>query len=366
MLPSSSLGPAPKRLCLDPATSDADLEVTFAEVRKLIQEAYPDQVPLPEPQPRQFSSLGEKELSSDSPKEAAVILPWSDGIVNQRDHVQTLAFPDTSAAGALKSGKFLPPFRQGTKHYPVFGVKHPSSAVPVNEEFHRLTLTTGKLPQVSSSLSDSDLQSLEEFPRRVQASLSTLDWLCGTLGKYLKEAIPDDLDLESTVQVPASRLLTMRRLLQSANRSVSQVIRDSTVELGNVVLRRRDAFLKKASSKLSEAFRSKLRTVGLFSEQLFEPEMFNRAAEAVKAEAELLNSYALAKCVEKVSQQQGQRQRPQQQQQKQQQSQQSASKSQQAKPSSSSKKSSSSSKTSGKAQDRSYSKSKGSRAKKSS
>ena len=365
---------ASKRLCLDPAALDsADLEVSFAEVRKLIQEAYADRIPLPVPQPRQFASLGEKELSSDAPREAAVVLPWSDGILHQREQVQSLAFPDSSLSGALRPGKFLPPFRQGGKHYPVLDVKHPTSAVPVNEDFNRLALVSGKIPQVSSSLSDADLQSLEEFPRRVQATLSTLDWLCGTLGKYLKEVIPEDVDPEASVSVPASRLLTMRRLLQSTNRSVAQVIRDSTVELANVVLRRRDAFLKKASSKLSEAFRSKLRTAGLFAEELFEPEMFGHAASAVKTEAELLNSYALAKCVEKVSQQQQQSQRPRQQQQ--QRSQQSSvgsqpkassSASSSAAPTSKKQSSSSSSKSSGKGQDRPYSKSKGGRSKKSS
>ena len=49
---------------------------------------------------------------------------------------------------------------------------------------------------------------------------------------------------------------------------------------------------------------SKLVTVSLLSEQLFDPEILNRVAEAVKAEAEHLNFYALDKCDDMVSQQQ--------------------------------------------------------------
>ena len=282
-----------------PRSDAADQDSTFADVRRIIRDAYPNIVPQPEHQERQFASLSEKELSTDPPKEGSVVLPWSEGVVFARKQVQDTAYPD-DAAHSLRTGKFIPLPRAAVKHYPVHGVRRPTEGVPANEDFHKISLSSSKSSQISVQLSDAELQSLEEAPRRIQATASTLDWLCATLGKQLKEILPDDHDLTGSVTVPASRLATFRRLLQSASRSVSQVVRDSTAEVANLVLRRRDAHLKKASPRLSEAFRSRLRNAGLFSETLFDQEVFDRATVAVKAEADLLNTVTFAQSVGKL------------------------------------------------------------------
>ena len=292
----------PKRLRpSSPSRQDMlDQEGSFADVRRLIQGVYPNQVPAPEAQPRLFASLCEKELSSDPFKEGSVVLPWSEGVTVARQQVQAAAFPEDSGH-ALKSGKFVPFSRSSARNYPVLGVRQPLDPVQINEDFHRITLASFKPSSVTSQLSDGDLRSFEEFPRRILATANTLDWLCATLGRQLLDLFPEGSEPGASVSVPVDTLTTFRRLLQSASRSVTHIIRDSVTEQANVVLRRRDSHLKKASAKMSESDRSKLRNSGLFSDSLFDRQTLDSAASAIKSEAELLNSVAIAKCMDKVA-----------------------------------------------------------------
>ena len=281
------------------SSADKQEDSRFQQVKVKVQELFPDLVPTPEAQAKYFASMAEKEFSEDSPRQPRVVLPWSKGIQDTRTKLQDTVVP-TDSASTLRIGKFVSGFASSMQHYRIYDAPSSHLPVKVNDDFSSLT-SGGKLGSVQATFSDADMSHAEGFARRVQMVTSTMDWFCSSVGRQLKDLLPEDPNLEDSVVVPAKALMEIRDALGSVSKAVSQLAKDSGAELVNSVLRRRDAHLKKASSRLSEAVKLRLRSANVFSSTLFDPEVVKAAIAAVKSETDLMNAVSLGNTLQKIA-----------------------------------------------------------------
>jgi preprotein translocase subunit SecD len=96
-----------------------------------------------------------------------------------------------------------------------------------------------------------------------------LDWILSLLVTQLSEDHPD--------------VVKLRRIALSAARSVSQLTRDSSVGLTNVLLKRRDTALASVPQHLPDTVRQELRSSLISSQHLFDEDKVVRAEEALRS-----------------------------------------------------------------------------------
>ena len=130
------------------------------------------------------------------------------------------------------------------------------------------------LKKAKPELSLDELKSLEVSSRKTRVLSSALDWQIASAVKIL-QSICDT--------TPTPGLSKALRLLLSAGKTTSQIQKEATNNLGNILLKRREPVLNKLPKQVAEQDKLDLRASSVSSSSLFDEKVVKSTADNLQS-----------------------------------------------------------------------------------
>ena len=237
---------------------------SFTDVLAWIQDEFPDTVMVDGPPPKRSRSLLESVLDANLSPES-FSLPLSSGLSQIEEELDATLRGEAPGKhpNPLRKPKLLPMAAFPHRAYRMRDQARPDP-VQVNPELERAVSAqqAQAMHKARCDFSHEEAATLETSLRRARAVSSSLDWQLAAAAKTARRA---DKGLGQT---DAGRF---SRLFLSAARSLSQLQREISTALSNVLLRRRDTVLDLLPSQTPAADLQALRCSSLSSALLFDP-----------------------------------------------------------------------------------------------
>ena len=245
-------------------TVDEVEDSSFTDVLAWIQAEFPGTVMADGPPPKRSRSLLESVLDTH-PSPESFSLPLSSGLSQIEEELDATLRGEVPGKHPLplRKPKLLPMAAFPHRAYRMRDQARPDP-VPVNPELERAVTAqrAQAMHKARCEFSHEEAATLESSLRRARAVSSSLDWQLAAAAKTAKRV---DTGLGQT---DAGRF---SRLFLSAARSLSQLQREISTALSNVLLRRRDTVLDLLPSQTPAADLQALRCSSLSSAMLFDP-----------------------------------------------------------------------------------------------
>ena len=251
------------------------LDPTFRDVLSWISSTFPDvdmRDDTSKPKPQSLLS----SVFRGPAAETDIVLPRSAGLTAALVDTDTLIRGQGGRkSGPLKKPRLLPLPTFSGRSYRILGHSRPEP-VPLNPEMEMPLNPANrkKLGRSPITFSADDMATFETSVQRILAVASSLDWQLATAAKLTR---PADTAEQSTEQARVDRLL------QSAGASITQLLKESTTLLGNVILKRRDAVLDLLPAQTTQGDLQALRSSSLLTDYLFEAPLVSSVSKNVEA-----------------------------------------------------------------------------------
>ena len=268
----------------DVVTEDTDANIgdsSYLETLHLIQEQFPDTIEHLTPT-KVTGSLVESLFDQQRAVTSLLALPWSKGCVDAVMEVDNILSGSTavtsvrkSGTGPLSMGEQLPATDFNYRYYKIQAIDQVLPA-QVNRSIEDLLPSTDKthIHKVHPDVSSDDLKVFETSARKIRILSSALDWQIAAAVKILQKSCDTS---------PSTGLSQALRLLLSAGRSTSQIQRESSFNLGNVLLKRREQFVNKLPCQLPIQDKIQLRCSSVDSPLLFDESTVSAASDNLQA-----------------------------------------------------------------------------------
>ena len=240
-------------------------DTTYLDVLGWIQEQFPDTVEKIPPS-KSSGSLVESLFSQSKTSTALPSLPWSKGCVDaalDTDSIMAGTSRNRKAnLGPLRMGKSIPAPEFNYRYYKVQTIDNLQPA-SINRSIEDIVPSRDRdnLRKAKPDFSVEDVKNLETSARKTRVLTSALDWQIASAVKILQSVC------DST---PTPGLSKALRLLLSAGKTTSQIQKEATNNLGNVLLKRREPILNKLPKQIPEQDKLDLRSSSVSSVALFD------------------------------------------------------------------------------------------------
>ena len=268
----------PEENNLEPVESEESQEASYLDVLTWIQEEFPETIEQPQPT-RSSGSLVESLFSQSSSSSSLPALPWSKGCTDSIQDIDSVISGSTknkkSSLGPLKSGKAIPPPDFNYKFYKVQGLEnlHP---VPSNRSLEDLLPSRERenAKKAKPDVSVDDLKNWETSARKSRVLTSALDWQIATSIKILQSI---------NEKTPNPDLDKALRVLLSAGKTTFQLQKETSTNLGNFLLKRRDPLINRLPKQVPEEDRLSLRSSSIGISSLFDENKVKVTAENLES-----------------------------------------------------------------------------------
>ena len=277
-------------------SEDEQADASYLQVQKWIQLTFPDLITLAQPAVKQYGSMAEQQLDTASTRTHSQALPWSPGVQTVKQQVQRIVTP-------FKLGKFVPPFASQLKFYKVDGLDRPSAPAKINSRLSSL-FASGTVKH-TVSVTEDELRVAETTARRSLQVVSSVDWQASTAARFINDLLAryEAAGGADTVAVGFQDIEALRRVMLSVSKSISQIVKESTANVANTVLKRRDALIKAIPSHVSEDSKGALRSTDVFSPQLFDEDTLTAVINSTQQSVSLSSSLKSVQLLDKLSSQ---------------------------------------------------------------
>ena len=245
-------------------------ESSYIDVLGWIQEQFPETIEL-QSSTKSTSSLVESLFDQERPSSTLPALPWSKGCLEAlTDADKTISGNSAKGLGPLKIGKSAPAPDFNYKYYRIQTMDSIQNA-SVNRSIETLVSPRDKesVKKLKTELSAEEMKSWEISTRKSRVLQSALDWQLSTAVKMI---------LDVCEKSPSPGLEKVLRLLLSAGKTTSQMQKESSNFLTNLILKRRDPILNKLLRQVPDQDKLDLRSSSIKSAELFDDDIIHKTA----------------------------------------------------------------------------------------
>ena len=258
-------------------SSSETQDTTYLDVLGWIQEQFPDTVEQIPPS-KSSGSLIESLFGQTKTNTSLPALPWSKGCIDSAldtDNIMAGTSRNRKAnLGPLKMGKSIPAPDFNYRYYKVQSLDNLQPA-SVNRSIEDIVPSRDResLRKAKPELSVEDIKTMETSARKTRVLASALDWQIASAVKILQSVCDT---------TPTPGLSKALRLLLSAGKTTSQIQKESTNSLGNILLKRREPILNKLPRLVPEQDKLDLRSSSINSAALFDESIVRTTTEKLQ------------------------------------------------------------------------------------
>ena len=258
----------------DFVSSSEAQDTSYLDVLGWIQEQFPETIEKIPPC-KSSGSLIESLFGQTKTSTSLPALPWSKGCIDSAldtDSIMSGSSKNRKAnLGPLRMGKSIPAPEFNYRYYKVQSIDNLQPA-SINRSIEDIVPSRERenLKKNKPDLSVEDIKTMEVSARKTRVLSSALDWQIASAVKILQSVCDSS---------PTPGLSKALRLLLSAGKTTSQLQKEATNSLGNILLKRREPILNKLPRQIPDQDKLDLRASSVNSTALFDETVVRTTTE---------------------------------------------------------------------------------------